>query len=80
MDARKMWDVESSGGPGAAVADPFVLVGLHPAQPAGICGDTSNPLFSPVSPITVVFFQLVMKIPLPPQTLPPPHVLGGIWG
>ena len=80
MDARKMRDAESSGGPGAAVAEPLVLAGPDPAQPTGVCGDPSGPLLSPVSPSAVGFFQLVMKIPLPLQTLPPPDVLGGIWG
>lgn len=39
-----------------------------------------GPFPSPVSPSTVGFFQLMMKIPLPLQTQPRPHALGGIWG
>lgn len=80
MDAGKMWDAEGSGACGAAVAKTLVHVGLDLAQPTEVCRDPSGPLLSPVSPSTVEFFQLVMKISLPLQTLPPPHALGGIWG
>lgn len=78
MDAWEMWDAESSEGPGSAIAKPLVLAGPDLAQPVGSAD--SPPVLSLVFPSIVGFFQLVMKIPLPLQTLPPPHALGGIWG
>lgn len=77
MDAGKMWDAEEQWG--QSLLDLSALWGRIQSGPL-VCRDPSSPLLSPVSPSTVGFFQLVTKIPLPLRTLPPPHVLGGIWG
>lgn len=72
MDAWKMRDAGGQRVAQGIHCQTLCPCGARSTQLAGICGDPSSPLVSPVSPSTVVFFQPVMKIPLPLQTLPPP--------